>query len=98
MTIRITCIKKASGDHENPYVAISYLGWTNPENTKSGKHSRKDIYDCVDKGGYAYVEDATGMKARLITAKSLKGTEYVKTVADETQTDNLFSLKECNIS
>jgi len=29
MSIRITCITKAGGDHENPYVAISRLGWVN---------------------------------------------------------------------
>ena len=28
MTIRITCINKDGGNHENPNVAISHLGWT----------------------------------------------------------------------
>ncbi len=27
MSIRITCITKAGGDHEIPYVFISRLGW-----------------------------------------------------------------------
>ena len=29
MSIRITCITKATGDHESPYVAISIFGWVN---------------------------------------------------------------------
>jgi hypothetical protein len=29
MTIKITCITKSGGNHENPYEAISRLGWVN---------------------------------------------------------------------
>lgn len=29
MAIRITCINKDNGDHENPNLAITHLGWIN---------------------------------------------------------------------
>lgn len=35
MAIRIICIKKANGDHENSYVAISHLGWIEDGTNKS---------------------------------------------------------------
>ena len=96
MAVKITCIKKASGDHENPYVAISSLGWVNEESGTSGSTSRIDMYAFIeDKGGIAYVKDAYGNKANLTTAISPKGTKYVKTIADYTKTDNLLQLPEC---
>jgi hypothetical protein len=39
MSIRITCITKAAGDHENPFVAISRLGWVNLLNPSEKKSS-----------------------------------------------------------
>jgi hypothetical protein len=29
MAVRIICIKKDDGEHENPYVAIDHLEWVN---------------------------------------------------------------------
>lgn len=96
MAVKITCIKKADGDHENPYLAISSLGWVNEENGKSGTTSRVDMYTFIkDDKGIAYVKDAYGNKANLTTAISSKGTKYVKTIADDTKTDNLLRLPEC---
>jgi len=95
MVIRITCIQKDDGDHENTYVAISHLIWENPSSGDSKKSSRKDIYNFVKEGGYAFVEDAEGNHAKLTAAISHSGTEYVRTVADGTHTDNLLKLPEC---
>ena len=47
MFVRITCIKKDSGNHENPYVAISRLSWVNESDNKTGQSSRLEIYDFV---------------------------------------------------
>jgi hypothetical protein len=97
MSIRITCIAKAGGDHENPYVAISKLGWVdllNPTEKKS--NTRQEMYDFVMKGGVAWVYDRTGtIRSKLICATSPKGTMYVKTQADSTKRDNLLELEEC---
>jgi hypothetical protein len=50
MSIRITCITKAGGDHENPYVAISRLGWVNLFNpAEKNSSTRQEMYDFVDK-------------------------------------------------
>jgi hypothetical protein len=96
MEIRITCINKDNGNHDNPYEAITHLGWINPENNKTGKSTRLVIYDWIkDENGYAYVQDASGKKVKVITAISPKGTKYVKTEANHTEQDNLLSLKEC---
>lgn len=96
MAIRITCINKNSGNHESPLVAISHLGWVEEGTSNSGKNTRLEIYDWIkEKNGVAYVKDSLGNKAYLMTAVSARGNKYVKTVADETKTDNLLSLVEC---
>lgn len=96
MSIRITCIKKAAGDHENAHVAISELGWIEDGTEKTGRSTRLEIYNWLkDQGGLAYVKDSQGDKAYLITAVSAKGTKYVKTGADNTTADNLLKLPEC---
>lgn len=96
MSVRITCIKKDSGNHENPYVAIESLDWINEQTNATARTTRLDMYDfVVNKKGEAYVKDAQGNVAYLIGAISPRGTKYVKTVADETKTDNLLKLSEC---
>ena len=96
MSIRITCINKASGNHENPHVAISHLGWTEDGTGKSGKMTREAMYDWIKGGGTAYVKDWRGDVAYLITEISARGTKFVKTKPDGTKADNLLSLIECN--
>jgi len=54
------------------------------------------MYDwVVNDHGQAFVKDANGNVAYLVGAISSKGNKYVKTVADETKTDNLLYLSEC---
>jgi hypothetical protein len=96
MSVRITCITKDNGNHENPYVAIESLGWIEDGKSNSGKSTRLEMYDwVVNQNGKAYVKDAQGNVAYLIGAISPRGNKYVKTVADETKTDNLLKLSEC---
>lgn len=95
MSIQITCINKDSGNHENRHTAIRRLGWSEEGGTQSGYSTRVEMYDWVKGGGQAYVKDSYGNKAYLIAAVTHLGTKYVKTVADETKTDNLLSLDEC---
>jgi len=80
MSVKITCIKKDNGNHENPYVAIKSMNWLNDADQKTGTSSRAQIYDFVNEGHEAYVEDAAGHKAKLVAKKTDKGTKYVKTV------------------
>ncbi|MDB5120016.1 MAG: hypothetical protein JWN56_1234 [Sphingobacteriales bacterium] len=96
MAIRITCINKDGGNHNNPYEAITHLGWVEESTNKIGKNTRLQIYNWIkDEGGYAYVKDKFGNTAKLITGESPSGTKYVKTEADNTKTDNLLQLMEC---
>ena len=37
MAIRITCINKSGGDHQDPHHAISDLGWVNDQDGVPGK-------------------------------------------------------------
>ena len=96
MSIRITCINKAGGDHENPYVAISTLGWTNEATGATGNSTRTQMYDfLVIEKGSAYVKDGQGNTAYLQGEISAKGTKYVRTKADNVTSDNLLKLPEC---
>jgi alanine dehydrogenase len=96
MSVKITCIKKDNGNHENPYVAITSMNWLNEDNQKLGTSTREQMYDYVKDGHEAYVKDAAGNKAKLVAKTTDKGTKYVKTVADDVKSDNLLKLKECN--
>lgn len=96
MSVRIVCINKAFGNHENRHVAISYLGWVDESTGKNGKASREEMYRFVtQEKGIAYVKDSRGDIAYLMGAVTARGTRYVKTVADETKADNLLMLPEC---
>ena len=95
MAIRVVCITKDSGNHENRHTAISKLGWAGQGSF--GYMSRAEMYDWLKQGGSAFVRDRFGNVAYLITAVTRLGTKYVKTVADETKADNLLSLGECTV-
>ncbi|UTX46584.1 DUF3892 domain-containing protein [Chryseobacterium sp. MA9] len=95
MAIRITCINKDNGNHENPNLAITHLGWIN-EKGETGKSTRLQIYSWIkDKNGLAYVTDNKGNSVKVITAETRTGTQYLKTEADSTEKNNLLSLPEC---
>jgi hypothetical protein len=96
MTVRISCINKANGLHENPYVAISHLNWVQDETGKTGRSTREEMYTFVeDQKGTAYVQSGSS-RAVLMGAVSARGTNYVKTVANDTSRDNLLKLPECS--
>ena len=95
MSIRITCINKSYGHHDNPHEAINILGWIEDGTGKTGRFSRVEMYEWIEGGGKAYVRDRFGNIAYLMTATSSRGTKYVKTIPDGTTADNLLSLGEC---
>jgi carbohydrate-selective porin OprB len=96
MAIRIACINKSQGYHQDPHHAISHLGWTNDADGKTGKNTRLEIYDWLKtEGAQAYVADRYGNKAYLYPRENANGTKFVQTYADKVWTDNLLSLPEC---
>jgi hypothetical protein len=97
MSIKITCITKSAGNHENPYIAISKIGWVDESNSNNkGINTREEMFEWVAKGGEAFVYNKSGtFKSKLITATSSRGTRYVKTIPDSTENDNLLKMDEC---
>ena len=95
--VRINCINKDTGNHENPHVAISHLGWTNMGTGEGGRSTRLEMYNYIKEGGQAYVEDPKdGSKAYLEALTTpIFGTKYVRTRPNDTGRDNLLSLMEC---
>lgn len=95
MSIRITCIKRDSGNHENPHTAISSLGWIEDGTSKVGNYTREIMHDWIKSGGSAYVKDSIGDTACLIAETSSRGTKFVRTRPDGTSADNLLNQPEC---
>ena len=96
MAIRVTCINKEHGYHEDPHHAIENLGWINEANGKTGKNTRLEIYNWLkDEKGQAYVTDRSGNKAYVAPREHTNGTKFVQTYADKVWTDNLLALPEC---
>lgn len=96
MSVKITCIRKDNGNHENPFAVISSMNWINEDTLETGNSTREQIYEFVTKqGGNAYVRDVDGNKAALEGRTTREGTNYVKTLADDVKSDNLLWLPEC---
>lgn len=96
MAIRITCINKSGGDHQDPHHAISDLGWVNDQDGVPGKSTRLQVYDWIkNQNGVAYVTDRYGNRVNVGTREHANGTKYLQTYADQVWTDNLLSLPEC---
>jgi len=93
MQIRITCINKDNGDHENPYLAITHVGWISNQG-KIGVSSRIELYNWIENGGYAYVKEDEGILAQVITEIAHSGTKYVRTKPDSSTKNNLLNLTE----
>lgn len=93
-SVRITCINKDGGNHENPHEAISFYGWLNENNNETGESSRQIMVDWVNKGNSAYVKES-GSTVFCYVRKSSRGTEFLQTYSDGRYTNNLLSLKEC---
>ncbi|MGZ3872893.1 MAG: DUF3892 domain-containing protein [Mucilaginibacter sp.] len=96
MAVRIICIKKEEGMAENPYLAIHYFEWVNERINVKGITDRAKIYDWIkNEAGEAYITGADGTRTYLIPATCPQGNKYVKTVEDESVTDNLLLLPLC---
>jgi len=96
MAIRIRCIKKSGGYHEDPHHAIESVGWTNEETGERNTSTRLQVYDWITKqNGKAYVTDRLGNRAYVGTREDAYCTKFLETYADQVWTDNLLSLPEC---
>jgi len=95
MSVKITCVNKDSGDHYDPYLAITNLGWVNEQSGEKGKSTLSGMVKWIEGGGVAYTKDAYNKVAYLVVRTSRYGNKYVRTVADGRDTNNLLELSEC---
>jgi hypothetical protein len=90
--IRISCINKT--DRTSAHERIRNVGGINPDGTR-WKLSEAAAIESIKDGKWAfYVERPPGHRVDVIIAKRL-GSEYLTTVADGEQPDNLLALPEC---
>ena len=90
--IEIRCINKSN--RTNHYERILSIGGVNPDG-KRWKMSEADAIVGIKNGTYTFNVNRGGSSVNVIIAKSQYGHEYLKTVADGEQPNNLLSLPEC---
>lgn len=96
MAVKITCISKDGGNHQNPHEGITNFGWVNEQTRASGNSTRAQMVEFLEKqGGVAYVKDWNGNVAYIGVCTTTWGTKYLRTYADSKWTDNLVALPEC---
>ena len=93
MAVRVTCINKDNGNHDNPHEAIHTFGWLNEQTGKTGKASLQEMVDYIDGGGRAFVR-SNYSEVDCYTRRG-KYRKFVQTYSDNTPTDNLLWLPEC---
>lgn len=94
--LRIRCINKDNGNHDNPHEAISKYGWINEANGNNDVSTRQTMISWLRKeSNKAFVKDNSGNIAYCGIRKSIRGTEFLQTYSDGYYNDNLLSLPEC---
>lgn len=97
MAVQIRCIKKDSGNHENPHEGITNFGWVNEQTRAMGQSTRAQMIEFLEsQNGKAYVKDIFGNLVYIGIVTTKLGTKYLRTHADGKWTDNLLSLPECS--
>ena len=95
MEVRITCINKDGGYHQNPHTAISHYGWLVENTGETRKMSRIQMVAWMEKGNHSYVIDRFGSKAYCYVRTNENGTSFLQTHSNNRDTDNLLELPEC---
>lgn len=86
--IYITAIRMSPPDSRE-YEHITDLQWRNPETDATGENSKQSIVDWINnKNGVAKVEATPDVAVVVVDGNP----PYVRTVANDTYTDNLLSL------
>lgn len=98
MSIRITCVSKAGGDHLNPHEGITDVCWKNEQTNAEGCSTREQMVDFIEKYGdhSVYVKDNRGVAyVGVVTPKESWRKKFLRTFADGIWNDNLLALREC---
>ena len=88
----IKCINKT--DRYDPHERIKAVGGVNHDGS-NWKLPQPDAIQAIKVGKYSFFVQVQGRPVEVIVAKSRFGHEYIKTVADGEQPNNLLSLYEC---
>lgn len=91
-SLEIRCINKSN--RTNHYERIINIGGVSPAGQR-WKMSEADAIVGIRNGTYAFYVNQGGNQVKVVIAKSQFGHEYLKTVADGEQPNNLLSLPEC---
>lgn len=97
--IEITGIRKDNGNHENPYEAVEAYRWVQHSSGKGDITNRQTVVNWLDNGingapVVAYVQQ-TSPRADCYVNQSVRGTRFLQTRPDATESNNLLRLPEC---
>lgn len=86
MAKQITCINK--NDRESKYERITHVGGT------GWKLTQQAAITNIENGSESYYVSQGGKEVDVVVA-TRNGVKYLKTEADDSEPNNLLSLKEC---
>jgi len=93
--IRITCIRKDGGNHQNPHEGITHYGWID-QRGETKISDRQSMVNWIEKGNQAYVQYISGNKAYCsVRTNTATGRSFLQTHSDGNYNNNLLSLPEC---
>lgn len=97
--IEITGIRKDNGNHNNPFEAVECYRWLQHGTDRSGITSRQTVVEWLDSGVNgtqvkAYVQRVQP-RAYCSVNQSVRGTRFLQTRPDATESNNLLRLPEC---
>jgi hypothetical protein len=90
---QVTCINKS--DRTDAHERIISIGGVDANNNK-WKQRQAEAIQNIENNKYSFYVISGGIKTKVIVAKSALGHKYLKTEADNTTSNNLLSLPECN--
>jgi hypothetical protein len=90
--VRVQCINKTA--RYDPHQRIRAIGGVNPDGTR-WKLTEDQAILGIKQGRWSFYVHVGSYRVKLEIASSQWGTEYLRTVSDGVQPDNLLSLPEC---
>jgi len=92
MANRIDCIEKE--DRNDPETAITHVGGVNADGSR-WRITQQDAINRIKTGTNRFYVQEGGQPVSVVVAISRSGNEYIKTVADDYEPNNLLSLAFC---